>query len=103
MVFCFLALHDIILVPRNIAYPPIDLLSSSEHVQSASKNPLINNDLHLAILRPIQMEPLKYRKILFTVVQCTVVGACKYRQTLLTAKEILGFVRLKYCNAPIML
>jgi hypothetical protein len=76
-VFYFPALHETRFVPTNIAYPPVDLMPSRDHVQSVSEKPLTNNDPHFAILRPIRVEFFKYLSILFTAAQCTVVGACR--------------------------
>lgn len=46
---------------------------------------------------------LRYRSILFTIVQCCVVGAGKNWQTLLTEYAMSRRVNVKYCNAPTML
>jgi hypothetical protein len=47
-------------------------------------------------LRPRLVDCFKYLKIRFTAIQWTVVGACKNCQTLFTAKEISGLVRVRY-------
>jgi hypothetical protein len=81
----------------------VDLLSSAHPAQSASEYALTNKELDLYILTPSLVEPLRYLKIRFTDVQCIVVGECKNWQTLFTAKDMSGLVRVKYCNAPTML
>lgn len=75
--FCFLALQDTRFVPRNIAYPPVDLLSSSGPAQSAFENPLTSSDRHYDILRPRRVVYFMYLIILLIVAQWTVVGECK--------------------------
>jgi hypothetical protein len=63
---CFIALQETRLEPRNIAKPPVDLLSSKHPAQSASENLLTSIDDDLTICNPIPMVPLTYLKILFT-------------------------------------
>jgi hypothetical protein len=74
-VFCFLALHDIRFVPRKMAQPPVDLLSSRDPAQSTSENPLINSNLHFLIFKPTQMELFRYLSIRFIATQYAIVGA----------------------------
>jgi hypothetical protein len=76
-VLCFLALQEIRLDPRNTAKPPIDLLSLTLHVQSASENALTRVESDLLIFNPNLVECLMYLNILLTAAQCTVVGACR--------------------------
>jgi hypothetical protein len=74
-VACFLALQEIILGPKNTAKPPVDLLSSTQPAQSACEKALIRVEGDLPKVNPVLVVPLTYLKILFTSVQCTVVGA----------------------------
>jgi hypothetical protein len=69
----------------------------------ASEKALTNVESELTNFKPRVRVYFKYRRILLTAVQCTVVGACKNWQTLLTEKEISGLVRVTYCRAPTML
>jgi hypothetical protein len=50
---CFRALQDTRFDPKNIAKPPVDLLSSRQPVQSASKNLLTKREFDLHIFNPI--------------------------------------------------
>ena len=97
---CFLAVQEIKLSPRNTAKPPVDLLSSTQPAQSALENALTSVDLDLRILSPRFTVPRTYLRILFMVLQCTVVGVCKNWHTLFTAKAISGRVNVKYWRAP---
>jgi hypothetical protein len=67
-IVCFFAFQEIRLFPRNIVNPP---------AESTSKFPLSSVDDDLHILSPMFTQDLMCLKILFTVVQCTVVRACK--------------------------
>jgi hypothetical protein len=69
IVGCFLTLHHTRFVSRKIAKPPVDL---------QSENPFTSIDEDFVICNPKLMVPLTKRKIIFTVVRCTVVGACIY-------------------------
>jgi hypothetical protein len=80
-----------------------NLQSSGQPAQSASEKTLSKTEDDLLNVRPLFIVPLMYLKILFTAVQCEVIGACKNGQTLLTEKDISGLVKVKYCNAPTML
>jgi hypothetical protein len=102
-VYCFLALHDTRFVPRNIANPPIDLLSSRLPTQSTSVKPLTGIDDDFVICKPRPIIPLINHKILLTVVRCVVVGEWRYWQTLLTENAMSGRVKVKYCKPPTIL
>jgi len=49
---------------------------------------------------PCVLVPERYRRTLFTALQCSVVGWCINCDSLLTAKEMSGLVRDKYCRLP---
>jgi hypothetical protein len=74
---CLRAVQEIRFDPKNTANPQVDLLSSGHPAQSASENALTKVEEDLLNLNPRAIVRRKYRKILLTVVQCTVVGACK--------------------------
>jgi hypothetical protein len=95
-VACFLELQDIKLYPKNIAKPPVDLLSSRHPAQSAYENALTSIEGDFCILSPIPSVYFKYLNILLTVFQCTSVGEFKYWHTLFTEKDISGLVNVKY-------
>jgi hypothetical protein len=57
-VACFLELHEIILGPRNIANPPVDLWSLGHPAQSASENLLSKSDEDFTNLMPCWEVPL---------------------------------------------
>jgi hypothetical protein len=93
-VACFLALQEIRLDPKYTAKPPVDLLSSTQPAQTASEKALTNVDDDFLKVSPRFVVPLTYLSILFTAVQCTVVGTCRNWHTLLTEKDISGLVRV---------
>jgi hypothetical protein len=88
---CFLALQETRLEPRKTAKPPVDMLSSTQQAQSASKKPLTSIDGERVICKPMLTAPLTYRRTLFAVVvRCNVVGACKNWQILFIEKLMSG-------------
>lgn len=42
----------------------------------------------------------KYYRSLFTVIMCVAVGLCMNCESLLTANDMLGSVRKRYCSPP---
>jgi hypothetical protein len=96
LILTLLALKEIKLDPKYTAKPPIDLLSSTQAIQSASEKALTNVEDDLLKFSPRLDVPLTYLNILFTVVQCTVVGARRNWHTLLAEKEISCLERVKY-------
>ena len=52
---------------------------------------------------PWKIVCFKYQSNRFAAVKCVVVGLCINWDSLLTAKEMSGWVRDKYCRAPIIL
>jgi hypothetical protein len=103
MVAYFLALHDIRLESKKIANPPVEHLSCRHPAESTSEKALTRKELVLVILSPSLTDDFKYLMILFTATQWCSVGACKYWQTLFTAKLISGLVKDRYWSAPTML
>jgi hypothetical protein len=55
---CLRALQEIRLVPKNITYPPVDILSSIQPAWSASEKALTSNGLFLMNFNPILVLPL---------------------------------------------
>jgi hypothetical protein len=55
---CLRALQEIRLVPKNITYPPVDILSSIQPARSASEKALTSNGLFLMNFNPILVLPL---------------------------------------------
>jgi hypothetical protein len=74
----FFTVHDMWLLPKKIANPHIDPLSSKHPAQSTSEYPVTSVEDDLQILRPILVQALIYHSILLATVQCTIIGACKY-------------------------
>jgi hypothetical protein len=99
----FLALQDTRFESRKRANPPVDLQSSRQSVQSASEKLDTSTDKDFVIFIRRSMVPLTNHKILLIVVRCSVVGECRYWQTLLSENVKLGCVRVKYYNLPTML
>ena len=99
-VACFLAHHEIKLGPKNTANPPVERLSSNQPAQSESEKALRSVDDDLLKLRPILRAFLTYLTILLAAVKWTVVGAWRNWQTLLTANDISGLVRVRYWSTP---
>jgi hypothetical protein len=52
-VCCFRVVYDIRLGPKNIAKPPVDLMSSMHPVQSASEKALIKVDADFVKVIPV--------------------------------------------------
>jgi len=70
VVACFLGLHDTRFEPKITAKPPIDLLSSRNPTESASKKALTSVKDDWLILSHVSTLPLSYLSMFFTVVQC---------------------------------
>jgi hypothetical protein len=74
-VFYFLAHQDIKLGLKKIAKPLVNFLSLKQPVQSASEKALTSVEADLRMSSPKWLVCLTKRRIRFTTVQCTVVGA----------------------------
>jgi hypothetical protein len=72
---CLRALQEMSLLPRKIANPPIDRMSSTSLAQSASEKPLTRVERDLDSFNPKLIVCFTYLKIHLTAVQCTEVGA----------------------------
>ena len=99
-VFCFLELQLIGLGPRKRIYPDVDVLSSKFPAQLASAKAWRWRRECLRKKMPWLIVPWRYRNIRLTADQCIVDGRCINWDNLLTANEISGRVRDKYCKEP---
>jgi hypothetical protein len=73
-IFCFFEHQDIKLGPKKKANPLVDFLSSEQPTQLASEKVLIRVDEDRRICSPKLLVYLRNLRILFTTVQCIVVG-----------------------------
>jgi hypothetical protein len=93
---CFLALHEMMLDLINTVKPPVDLRSSEEPAQSASKKSLNNVESDFRMIIPMLIVDLRYHNMLLTAVQWMEVGDLRYWQTLLMENAKSGRVCARY-------
>jgi hypothetical protein len=90
------SLQEFKLGTRNTTKPPIECLSSMQHVLCASKKALINFDFDFLMVIPRLIVLLRNLIILFTTIQYWVVDACRIGiSCVLNIKDLV-----KYCRAP---
>lgn len=101
--FCFLDHQDIKLEPPYTAAPDLECLSSGSEAQSDSQKPQMRRGLWGEAgyrISPECKAPLRYLKILFTVVQWDSRGEDMNWQTLLIEKLNSRWVIVTYWRAP---
>jgi hypothetical protein len=62
-------------VPKKTTKPYVECMSSKHPSQYALENAMTKRELDLQILTPSFVHDFRYLRILFTVVQCSVVDA----------------------------